>query len=118
MNIFYYNTQELNEGAHWRLTLPGSVLQEPNEEDATPSSVKPQCVELLHLKFELLYAPFLPDEGDVKVDLMNEVHKLLPLEPVFSVVATQNLVVEKAASGVHSFFPVSTNFPFIIVEMI
>lgn len=65
------------------------------------------CPKPLHLKFELLYAAFLAPPADVKIDLMNEVHKLIPEDPQYSVVATQNLVVEKAGSGIHAYYPVS-----------
>jgi hypothetical protein len=65
---------------------------------------------MLHLKFDLLFAPFVeeqtPTGDDNQVDLMNEVHKLLPADPVYSIVATQNIVIDKATSGIHSYYPV------------
>jgi hypothetical protein len=94
-------TQELNDGAHWRLTLPACDVT-----DATAGR-PPHCEKLLHLKFDLLYAPFITQPPDVKVDLMTEVHKLIPDEPMYTIAATQNLVIKQAGSGVHSYYPVS-----------
>ena len=93
--------QELNDGVHWRLTIPSCEM--PSNDDF----VAPHCEKLLHLKFELLYAPFL--ESETKVDLLHDVHKLVPDDPIYTVLSTQNIVVEKASSGIHTFYPVSTH---------
>ena len=67
----------------------------------------PHCHKPLHLKFELLFCPFLLLDPAIKVDLMSEIHKLIPDEPQFTTVATQNVVVDRASSGIHSYHPVS-----------
>lgn len=62
------------------------------------------------MKFDLLYAPFKEEDPALpKVDLMRDVHKLIPDDPVYSIVATQNIIIENASSGIHSYYPVSTH---------
>lgn len=100
--------QELNDGVHWRLTLPACSLPEPTDEPSD-SNWGPKCSQLLHMKFDLLYAPFKEEDPALpKVDLMRDVHKLIPDDPVYSIVATQNIIIENASSGIHSYYPVSS----------
>ena len=53
-----YLYQELNDGVHWRLTVPSAVLASTsiNEDELTNDHIGPHCNALLHLKFELLFA--------------------------------------------------------------
>lgn len=98
--------KELNDGVHWRLTLPACNLPE-NSDEQSDLAVVPRCSQLLHMKFDLLFAPFkVEDPAGPKVDLIREVHKLIPDDPIFSIVATQNIIIENASSGIHSYYPV------------
>lgn len=85
----------------WRLTVPRFDL-------STTEGRSPLCPELLQLRFDLMFCPLLEDK-ECKVDLFKHVDKLVPPSPVFSLVATQNLVLQKAGTGVHEYFPVRSN---------
>lgn len=95
--------QEFNNGAHWRLTLPACRVSAEKDDSF------PKCPKPLHLKFELLYAPFVAQPEGVKVDMMNEIEKLIPMDAAYAIVATQNLVVDDAGSGIHAYYPVCLN---------
>lgn len=111
--IIYHGQQELNDGVHWRLTVPSTQLSKIDVEGSSIDQLGPHCSELLHLKFDLLFAAFAPeDPSQPKADLMSEIDRLVPSDPVFTVVATQNLVIENASSGIHSYYPVREIIPF------
>lgn len=96
------------------MTVPSAVLASTNEDEVTNDHIGPHCNALLHLKFELLFSPFVTEDPAVpKADLMHEISKLVPSEPIFTVVATQNLVIENASSGIHSYYPVKLSPQFI-----
>lgn len=91
--------------------MPSATLAAINEDDLSNDHIGPHCNALLHLKFDLLFAPFVTEDPALpKADLMHEIGKLVPPNPIFTVVATQNLVIENASSGIHSYYPVSQLF--------
>jgi hypothetical protein len=101
---FYLKIKELNDGVHWKFTLSNAIINS-NEELFFNH-------ELLHLKFNLLYASLIEDEDGVG-DLLNDVDRFIPENPNFKIIATQNIFLQKITSGVHEYFPVRSFLVFI-----
>lgn len=104
---------ELNDGCHWRFTVPIQNMHAfmDASDDSLPAHEHKQqksihCTEFLHLRFELLYTSLLDNDGTV--DLMRDIDSVLPDDPEFEIVASQNIVLQQANSGVQQYFPVST----------
>ena len=102
--------QELNEGVFWRLTLPKVDLSTA----LMDASSSPQCEEILSMKFELLFAPLLERDGGREdgillndADMMTQIENFLPFNSPLEAVATQNIAIRRASSGVHEYIPVS-----------
>ena len=82
--------QELNEGVQWRLTVPEMDLQRERQ--------GPRLHHLLGIKFELQYCEF-SESGDIASQAVQ-----IPADPQFAAVATQRLMIQRLASGLHQFY--------------
>ena len=50
----------------------------------------------LHLKFELLFAPFIDSDNAFGDDLMNNVDRFIPKDPpIYSIVAEQHIMIDQ-----------------------
>ena len=96
---------ELNDGVHWRITMPDVDLSELGAN-------APACLDLLHINFKLMGIQLV---NDPTVDMMRDVHKLLPAasedfgidtsELDFKLVSEQTLTVQRTSSGLHELYP-------------
>ena len=94
--VFYIRyrreTHELNDGVHWRIRIP--------QVDLVNTST-PICNELLVIRFELVCS-----ELDVNENHGIDLNKWIPDDNTYSIVATQNIVIQRAASGFHEYHPI------------
>ena len=65
----------------------------------------PVATDNLLLRFRLHLSQLL--KHDAKADLLKDIDSYLPADPVFTIVATQDLQLSKVASGMHHYYPVS-----------
>eukprot|EP01038_Epipyxis_sp_PR26KG_P010970 gene10970-14734_t len=92
---------ELNDGVHWRFTLPKVDLSGYEFTDDFEAS--PICTELLHMRFELLFSPLIEESAG---DLFSDIDSFIPDNPSYETVATQNIIIQKAGSGIHEYYPI------------
>ncbi len=89
---------ELNDGVHWRLTVPNVDLMPLGE------GVGPACLDLLHVHIKLMGVSLINDPA---VDMYKNVQKLIPSGDLeFKVISEQTLSIQRASSGFHEFFPI------------
>ena len=93
-------SHELNEGAHWRFTIPQLDLSLLDTDTQAIS-----CPELLTMRFNLYHCD-LCGVGPSS-DLMKDLEAHLPRDPVFKLYATQDIHLQQACSGFHHYYPVS-----------
>ena len=95
----------LNEGIIWRFTVPDADLNKL-------SGCAPAVGEFLFIKFELLHTPFhISPEMTKTVDYVESIIEIMPRDVGNGVpVASQTLVIQRATSGIHQYFPVRTKF--------
>eukprot|EP00603_Paraphysomonas_imperforata_P000427 CAMPEP_0114414520 /NCGR_PEP_ID=MMETSP0103-20121206/1431_1 /TAXON_ID=37642 ORGANISM="Paraphysomonas imperforata, Strain PA2" /NCGR_SAMPLE_ID=MMETSP0103 /ASSEMBLY_ACC=CAM_ASM_000201 /LENGTH=938 /DNA_ID=CAMNT_0001582665 /DNA_START=205 /DNA_END=3021 /DNA_ORIENTATION=+ len=90
---------EINEGTHWRLTIPEFDLSLLDQDTQAIS-----CPELLTLRFNLYQCDLhnvVPSS-----DLMKDLESHLPPEPQFKLFASEDIHMQQACSGFHQYFPV------------
>jgi hypothetical protein len=81
----------------WRLTFPQFDLSSFSESQPV------HLIEMLHVKFELLFcellAPSISEPND-------DISKLIPSQPTFEIVSCQNIAIQQADSSLHQYYPV------------
>jgi len=92
---------QLNEGVHWRLTLPSVDLSDIGIEGEEDASIT--CPEPVNIEVALVFAPFSDMTGK---DAYSDIEEIIPTVPKFSKIAMQVLQIPEVRSGVHSYFPI------------
>jgi hypothetical protein len=91
---------EINEGAHWRITVPDFDLSLIDTKTHAIS-----CTELLTMRFNLYQCDLF--NISATSDLMKNLEQHLPPEPEFKLYAHQDIHLQQAGSGFHQYYPVS-----------
>lgn len=104
--IVRFNSErmQLNEGVHWRFTVPTVELSEVGLENLQGHETSDIiCPEPASIEVSLIHAPFLDTTGK---DVVWAVEEVIPEVPAFTKLATQVLQVPEVRSGTHAYFPV------------
>lgn len=117
---------ELNDGVHWRLTIPqvdlhawrgGAALLSEQEEGSArlppEVSADPDASvggllfdDLLQIHCELFHAPLL--DAPPGLNMLFDIAAVVPNNPVFEVVSSQKITIQNHGwAGFHEYFPVS-----------
>lgn len=82
----------------WRLTFPHVDVE------SLASSGSITSPDLLHVKFELLFCELTGPTSSVSHE---DIESLIPKKLTYEVVASQHIIVQKASSELHQYFPIT-----------
>lgn len=118
---------ELNDGVHWRLTIPqvdlmswrGGVDLLNRDKSKTGKAAPPQNVDgmpggllfedTLQIHCELFHAPLM--DAPPGTNMMFDIAAVIPRNPEFEVVSSQKIAIQNNGwSGFHEYFPVRLLF--------
>lgn len=92
----FFSLQQLNDGIHWRFTIPRVNLYDLG-------GLNPACDSLLNIHFELLCCEFLDVPNP---DFINNLNAVIPHEHIFVPIASQTLCIQRTSSGIHEYYDV------------
>lgn len=95
-------SHELNEGVHWRLTVPNARLDVPSSDSSLRTAF---CNDILIVTFDLHFSDFV--DVNASSDLLHDVASHIPESINFKHVASQSLYIQYAASDLHGYYPVT-----------